>query len=94
MSVRWDPNLKRPADIFFHQSAFIRIQAHHLRLFLHRSNLLTRQGRQFSLPVCADAARGCCSILEIYVERFNEITPFFYVSVPILLDSRCYRLIL
>jgi hypothetical protein len=92
MSVQWDPD--RPADIFFHQSAFLRIHAHHLRLFLHRSNLCTPQGRQFSLPICASAARACCSILEVYVERFNEIVPFFQASVSFFLDCGPCRLIL
>jgi hypothetical protein len=88
LSVRWDPDLKRPADIFFHQSAIIRIHAHHLRLFLHRSNLFTRQGRDFSLPICTDAARGCCSILEVYVERFDQIVPYFQASASFFfLDS-------
>jgi hypothetical protein len=83
MSVRWDP--ERPPDIFFRQSAIIHAHVHHLRMLLHRSKL-TPSERHLSSPsliLCANAARACCSILEVYLLQFSQITPLglFHVGM-------------
>ncbi|KAG8954208.1 hypothetical protein FRC04_000429 [Tulasnella sp. 424] len=81
--LRWDPNIEDP--MFFVQAASLRITFHYVQITIHRPFIPALTGNNSSplgfpsLAICTNAARSISHILDAWVKKGVDITPFLYI---------------
>ncbi|KAJ3490460.1 hypothetical protein NLJ89_g11431 [Agrocybe chaxingu] len=88
--LRWTPNMKDP--VFFHQSVCLHATYYYVQMQIHRPFLTKISPLSFpSLAMCTNAARSCCHLLEVALQKGlkpypNIIMAAFVSGIVILLN--------
>ncbi|CAA7261683.1 unnamed protein product [Cyclocybe aegerita] len=88
--LRWTSDMKDPA--FFHQSVCLHATYYYVQMQIHRPFLTKISPLSFpSLAMCTNAARSCCHLLEVALQRGlkpypNIIMAAFVSGIVILLN--------
>ncbi|KAG8900224.1 hypothetical protein FRC01_010214, partial [Tulasnella sp. 417] len=81
--LKWDPNIEDPT--FFVQAGILRATFHYVQITIHRPFIPALTGNNSSplafpsLAICTNAARSVSHILEAWMKKGMDITPFLYI---------------